>query len=260
MTAPGRTATRTTGGWPVVGTIAGVTIRALLARRRAALLLLLASLPVVLALLARLRGPSGDGAEQTAAALGLIVVTTLLPLIALVFGTAAIGAELEDGSAIHLLTKPVARWRIVAAKALAAVPVTAALAVGTTVVTGLLIGAGRGGVGVTVAYAVGVSVGSLVYVLVFLALSVLSSRALILGLAYVVVWEGGLSGLFAGTRVLSIRQYVNGIVAALDGSGAVPDALALPLLDSVVGALIVGIAAFVIATRRLEAHQIRTGD
>jgi ABC-2 type transport system permease protein len=244
----------------VVAAITGVTLRALLARRRAVLMVLLASLPVLLALLARLRGLSGNGADQTATTLGLLMVATLLPLIALVFGTAAIGAELEDGSAIHLLTKPVARWRIVAAKTLAAVPVTAALAVSATVVTGLLIGAGRGGVGVTVAYAVGVAVGSVLYVLVFLALSVISTRALILGLAYIAIWEGALAGLFAGTRVLSIRQHVNGIVAALDPSGAVPDASALPLVESVVGSVIVAVLAFGAATRALARHQIRSGD
>jgi ABC-2 type transport system permease protein len=244
----------------VILAIAAVTVRALLARRRALLLLLLAGLPALLALLVRLRGLSGSGDDQTASALGLMIVTTLLPLIALVFGTAAIGAELEDGSAIHLLTKPVARWRIVAAKALAAIPVTAALAIGSTVITGLLIGLGRGGEGVTLAYAVGVAVGSVLYVLVFLALSVISSRALIVGLAYTAIWEGALSGLFAGTRVFSIRQYVNGFVAALDGTGVVPDASALPIVTAILGSLVVAAAAFLIATRRLATHQVRSGD
>jgi ABC-2 type transport system permease protein len=256
--APARTAAN--GGNDALVAIAGVTVRSLLARRRAVLLLVLAGLPVLLGLLARLRGLAGDGAEQTAGALGLIIGTTLLPLIALVFGTAAIGAELEDGSAIHLLTKPVARWRIVAAKAVAAVPVTAALAVGSTVLTGLLVGLGRGGEPVTLAYAVGVAIGSLVYVLAFLALSVLTSRALILGLAYVAIWEGALAGLFEATRILSIRQYVNGIVAALDPTGAVADRAALPVASAVLGAAIVAVGAFVLATRALATHQVRGGD
>ena len=37
-----------------------------------------------------------------------LVVTTLLPLAALVYGTAALGAEIEDGTAVYLLSKPVA--------------------------------------------------------------------------------------------------------------------------------------------------------
>lgn len=249
-----------TGGWSVVAAIAGVTLRALLARRRAVLMLLLAAIPVLLAVLARLRGLEGDGARQTTNTLGPVVVATLLPLIALVFGTSAIGAELEDGSAIHLLTKPVSRWRIVAAKLLAAAPVTAALVVGTTLVTGLVIGAGRGGVEVTLAFAVGVAVGSVLYSVVFIALSVLTGRALILGLVYVAIWEGALSGLFEGTRILSIRQYVTAFVAALDASGTVLGASTLPLGSALVGTVVVAVVAFVVAVRRLESHQVRTGD
>jgi ABC-2 type transport system permease protein len=248
------------GATSVVAAITGVTVRALLARRRAALMLLLASLPILLGSVARVRGLSGSGAEQTATVLGSVVVATLLPLIALVFGTAAIGAELEDGTAIHLLTKPVARSRIVAAKGLAAAPVTAALLGATTVVTGLLIGAGRGGEALTLAYLVGVVVGSALYVLVFLALSVLTTRALIIGLAYIAIWEGALAGLFEGTRVLSIRQYVNAIVAALDPTGAVPDRSVLALPVALAGSVVVAVGAFILASRALARYQIRGGD
>ncbi len=38
-------------------------------------------------------------------------------------------------------------------------------------------------------------------------LSIVTSRALIAGLVYVFVWEGLINGLFAGTRLLSIRHY-----------------------------------------------------
>jgi ABC-2 type transport system permease protein len=248
------------GGWSVVWAITLVTLRALLARRRAVLMLLLAAIPVLLALLARLRGLDGNGARQVTATLGPVIVATLLPLISLVFGTSAIGAELEDGSAIHLLTKPVPRWRIVMAKVLAAAPVAAGLTVASTLVTGLLIGAGRGGINVTVAFAVGVAIGALIYVVVFIALSVLSSRALIVGLVYVAIWEGALAGLFEGTRALSIRQYVSAFIGAVNPAATVSNGTALPLSSAIVGAAVVVTVAFVVAVRRLESHQVRTGD
>ena len=37
-----------------------------------------------------------------------------MPLVALIFGTAAIGSEIEDGTAVYLIVKPIPRWRIVA--------------------------------------------------------------------------------------------------------------------------------------------------
>ncbi len=56
-----------------------------------------------------------------------LVIRTLLPLVALVFGTAALGSELDDGTAVYLLAKPIARWRIVAAKVIVAAGLAAAV-------------------------------------------------------------------------------------------------------------------------------------
>ena len=244
----------------MIRTIAAATARALLARRRAVLMVLLAALPVLFGLLARLRGPYGDPADQAVEILDPVVVGMLLPLLALVFGTAALGAELEDGSAIHLLTKPIARWRIVVAKVLATAPVTAVLVGGATLMTGLLIGGDRGAAGLTFVYTGAVIAGALVYVMLFVALSILTTRALIVGLAYVAVWEGMLAGLFEGTRVLSVRQYVIGIAAALDPSAAVGRAAPLEPVVAVAGAILVLAGSFLVAVRALERHEIASGD
>lgn len=242
----------------MIATIAGATARSLLARRRAVLMVLLAALPVLFGLVARLGGPLDDPVATAVAMIDRAVVGMLLPLVALVFGTAALGAELEDGSAIHLLTKPVARWRIVAAKVAAAAPVAAGLAGLSTLLAGLLIG-GSAGLGATAAYTLGVVVGAFLYTTVFVALSILTSRALIIGLVYVVVWEGMLAGLFEGTRVLSIRQYVGAVAAAVDPSGTVTGAALAPTAV-LLATLAVLVGAFAVAVRGLERHQISTGD
>lgn len=240
--------------------IASVTVRALLARRRALLMVLLAAVPVLIGLVARLRGVQGDPTLRTAEALEPLAVATVLPLVALVFGTAALGGEIEDGSAIHLLTKPVERWRIVAAKVLAAAPVTALLAGVSTLLAGLLIGGERGTAGVTLAFTAGVLVGSVLYATVFVALSVLTTRALFLGLAYVAIWEGAVAGLFEGTRVLSVRQYVMAVVRALDPSGATRSTDALAIETALPLAIVVLVAAFWIGVRRLRSYQLAAGD
>jgi ABC-2 type transport system permease protein len=244
----------------MIGTIAAVTLRSLLARRRAVMMLLLAAVPVLVGLLSVAGGRGGNAAEQVAGTLDAAIVATVLPLVALVFGTAAIGAELEDGSAIHLLTKPVARWRIVVAKTAAAILPTACLAGGAAVLTGLLVGGDRGGVPITLVYTLAVLVGAVLYVVLFVALSILTSRALIVGLAYVVVWEGMLGGLFEGTRVLSIRQYLVGIVGALDPAGVVGTVSPLAPATVVVCCLIVLAGSGLVAVRALERHQLQAGD
>ncbi len=244
----------------MIPTIATVSLRALLSRRRVLLMVLLAAAPVGVGLLARLRGLPGDPVERTAVIVEMMIVRTVLPLVALVFGTAVLGAELEDGTAVHLLTKPVARWRIIAAKIVAAAPATMLLTVGATFLTGLAVGGERGTLGVTAALCLAVAIGSLLYVVVSVALSVVTTRALIVGLVYGILWEGTLAGLFEGTRVLSIREYTMSIAAALDPAAVNPDVPTIAIATAVPAAVLVIVAGFAIATRRLAVYQIAAGD
>ena len=97
-----------------------------------------------------------------------------------------------------------------------AVAATVILVVPVTVVTGVLIG-GSGSLTTTLAFAIACAAGGAAYAAVFVALSSLTSRALIAGLIYVLLWEGALGGLLEGTRFLSIRQATLGLVAGLGG-------------------------------------------
>jgi len=236
----------------IFATIADVTLRALLGRRRTILMLLLAGVPVLLGILVR---AIGDGVRDVAATLDGIVIRVVLPLVALVFGTAALGSELEDGTAVHILTKPVRRSTIVLAKILVAGTLAAAMLVPSTILAGVLLGR-PGQLGVTFALAIGVLVGSYLYVAIFVALSVATSRGLIIGLGYALVWEGVLAGLLPGSQVFSVREYVRGIADILNPAAA----------DSIVGAgavlyaAVALVAATAIASVRLAAYEIRGSD
>ena len=63
-------------------------------------------------------------------------------------------------------------------------------------------------------------VGSVCYVSLFVALSLFTRRALLLGFGYVLIWEGALSNLLPGIANLSIRQYALGRGADLLRPGA----------------------------------------
>ena len=93
--------------------IARVTLRQLLGRRRTLLLVLLAALPVLLALAFRV---AGETAIQpfTRRVFDTISITILLPLVAILFGSGAFGAEIDDGTIVYLLAKPLSRWAVVA--------------------------------------------------------------------------------------------------------------------------------------------------
>jgi ABC-2 type transport system permease protein len=239
----------------VVVTIAAVTARALLGRRRTILMLLLAGAPVLLGLLVRLGG-TRPGARPSA--LDGLIVSSVLPLVALVFGTAALGSELDDGTAIHILTKPIPRWSIVVPKLAVAGGLTAVLLFPSTILAGILVGglASRE-LGMTFAFAIAVLIGSFVYSAIFVALSAATSRGLVIGLAYSLLWEGLLSGALKGTQLFSVREYIRGMASALAPRGSV---------ESVVGAygFVFAIVAIVIVTAlaswRLARYEIRAAE
>jgi ABC-2 type transport system permease protein len=240
--------------------IVAVTLRGLLGRRRTVLMLLLVALPVLIALLVRL----ADSRMDVDRILDAMLVRTVLPLVALVMGTAALGSELEDGTALYLIIKPVPRWRIVGAKMLVAAGLTVALIVPSAVLTGLLIGGTGPALQTTLAFAVAAAIGGSAYACAFVGLSAFTSRALVIGLAYTMIWEGVLSGLLEGTRFLSIRQATLGIASGLSGQPAAFVAAGDPgMVDPAPSVVIVGVAivaAFVLGSIRLARFEIRGAD
>jgi ABC-2 type transport system permease protein len=248
-----------TGGGSVIVTIAALTARSLLGRRRSLLLALLALLPIGIAVLVRLSGRAGTDEEIVTAIMDRLIVTTLLPIVALVFGTAALGAELEDGTAVFLLVKPIDRWRIVVAKLIVAIGLSVALVAPASFVAGAILGVGGTGLAGAIGAAVGTAIGATVYATVFFALSLVTGRALAIGLIYVLVWEGVLAGLLEGIRVLSIRQYTLAISAAITNPGVADPALLDARTALVLSVIAVAVAA-VIAVRRLASFEIGQAD
>jgi ABC-2 type transport system permease protein len=237
------------------GALVEVTLRGLLGRRRTLLMLLLVALPVVVGVIIRLAGGRADAPEI----LDTLVIRTVLPLVALVIGTATMGSEIEDGTAVYLLVKPIPRWRVALAKLLVAAGLTAVLIVPPVIVTGLLVGGlGPQSLAATFGFATAAIVGGAAYAVAFTVLGILTSRALVVGLAYTLLWEGVLAGLLEGTRFLSIRQATLGLAAALTGQDVGVYALALPV-SLLILAVVAG-GAFALATVALRRFQVRAGD
>lgn len=238
--------------------IAQATARAVLGRRRVLLLLMLASVPLLVALLARDRG--GDPSQVAAQTLDLLVIRAVLPISALVLGTAVLGTELEDGTAVFLLTSPIARWRIVAAKLAVAAAGTALIAGSSGLLAGLLVATDDRSLALVGPTVLGIVVGGIVYAAVFMAASLVTTRALIIGLLYTLVWEGGLASLFAGTRLLSVRQYVLAIVDAIAAPTGRPFGETLGLGTVAPLALAVFVLSVAVAVDRLRSWEVSPAD
>jgi ABC-2 type transport system permease protein len=240
-------------------TVAGITLRQLLSRRRTLLLLALGAVPVLLALAYRLSGEASDDADALQWTMGMLEylgMVTVMPLIALIFGTGAIGGELEDGTAVHLLTKPVPRWQVGLAKYVVAAACAAALAAIPILLAGLL---GANEASAAIGYAIGAAIGAAVYVAIFIAVSLITSRSFVIGLGYVLIWEGLLAGLFAGIASLSVRQYAISFAQNItDGLSSVANDVEprVAIGAAIIGAVVVTVAALAIGLRRLSRLEI----
>jgi ABC-2 type transport system permease protein len=126
----------------MTATLAALTLRALLNRRRTLLLGLIGALLVLVAAIYRIGGPgAGESLDFTGSLLADFGIGALLPLVAVIVGTAALGSELDDGTIVYLLAKPVPRPLIVAVKLVVAWAVTGLL-VGLPILLAGTIGAG----------------------------------------------------------------------------------------------------------------------
>jgi ABC-2 type transport system permease protein len=232
-------------------TIAWITARGLFGRRR---FLLLFPLPVLLlGLVAIGRGTGVSASDWGPGVLVGLGVAVMLPIVALVVGAGVLGSEIEDGTAVHILTKPLPRREIILAKLAVAAAVTAVSTAIPMFVAGALTDSVRLGIGL----AAGTALGAVTYSALFLALSLLSRRPVLIGLAYIMIWEGLLTNLLSGTRVLSVQQYTIAVADKIADTDLLTGRVSVPV--SVVMAAVLIVAGTVLAIDRLRSFTL-TGE
>lgn len=233
-------------------TIAGLTFRALLGRRRALLLLPMPVLLIGLTLLARLQSAHVD--EWGPIVLGQLGVGVILPLTALIVGSSVLGLEIEDGTITHILTKPLPRHEIILAKLLVAWAATTVTTALPLAVAGAIAGGGATAAGAGIAAAIG----ALAYSAIFLALSLLTRRPVAIGLVYLVIWENLLVKFVSGTKVLSVNQYTLTLAHGISRNDVLPDTGMSTVVAAVLAAVFV-VGGVWLATDRLRSFSL-TGE
>jgi ABC-2 type transport system permease protein len=229
-------------------TIARLTLRGLLGRRRFLLLLPLPALVVGLALLAEAFGATpAEWGPPVLVGLGFAVV---LPVMSLVVGASVLGSEIDDGTVVHVLAKPLPRREIVFAKLVVAVGVTTVTVGAGLALAGLVAGSGR----LVLGLLAGTALGALAYSAVFLVLSLLTRRPVLVGLVYVMVWEGLLTNWVSGTRVLSIQHYAISLADQVAGTTLFTGSLSVQVALAM--AAVVTVGATVLAVDRLKSFSV----
>jgi ABC-2 type transport system permease protein len=234
-------------------TIAMITTRGLLGRRRIWLLVPLPLLLIGLTLLVKAFGP--EPAEWGEGIIGGLGFSGVLPVIALIIGTGVLGSEIDDGTITHILSKPISRAEIIFTKLGVATGVTAIFAGIPLFIVGLIAGEPP----LAFALFVGAVIGSLAYCSLFVMMSVLTRRPVLVGLAYVVLWEGVLGNILTGTQKLSIQQYVQAIVDWLAPTELLHGNVAVPLSCVMAGLFIVASSAYAVQRLRTLSVAGETG-
>src|SRR6266849_9122580 len=248
-------------------TVAWITLRATLSRKRALLFALPALILILLTV--ALRASRAPMRPWPSHVLGTFGFSVLIPLTALIIGTSVLGAEIDDGSIIHLLATPVRRSSVVLTKFAVATGLTMLFAAVPELIAALIAGGGSasspagdaaGLVSISTSkLAIGLFVGALacsvIYNAVFVMVSVATTRAIAVGLLYVLVWEVLLSNFVSGVRLLSVSHYGLGIA-----NGFVNDAdlqAGLGVLTAVIMGAIVTAVALALAVNLLSSFTLK---
>lgn len=230
-----------------------LTLRQLLTRGRLLVLVGLALLPPLLTLLYTLSSSRTDPQTFLVGSYTSLVYGVVAPVTALVFAAAALGSEVEDGTIVYLLLKPVPRWQIVVSKLIVTVAVIAVFVTLSIYAAALVVDRGVGEAHVAFAFALGAALGGAAYAAIFSYLGLITSRALIAGLLYVFIWEGLVTTLFRGARNFSVRAYMGGLA---DAFSTLPDDVFQGQLSG--GRALLGCLIVVVLFSLLAVHRLRT--
>jgi ABC-2 type transport system permease protein len=239
-------------------TIARLTWRSLLGRRRALLLLILPAMLLILAVMVRIF--QGADPEHASLLLGIFAVPFLIPLLGLIAGTGSIGPEIDDGSIVYVLAKPLSRYTIILTKLVVAVVVMIAFGSLPILVAGFILANGEANV--AIGYAVGSVAAGITYVALFLLLGVITRNAVVTGLLYVLVWESAVGSFVPGAQALSVQQWGMSVAEKIVGARAEELNVTSPvaLTTAVVLLLVLSLGATGYAGYRLRSIRLTSDE
>lgn len=178
---------------------------------------------------------------------GLIL---LAPVVSLVFASSTFGDLNDDKNLVYLWLRPVPRLHVVIAAAASSLTICLPLVAIPLVAASAL--AGKGDAALIGGTAVASLVAVVGYVGLFTTLGLRFRRALVWGIAYILLWEGFIASAGKTASKLALRAYTRSIVSEYTGVGLKLADLALPV--AIVVPIAVSALALLYASRRL-AHQ-----
>jgi ABC-2 type transport system permease protein len=215
----------------------GIVLRQLITRGRIAALVLVGAVVTGIAIAVGASADRSDPVETGVRLISDLGFTTLVPIVALVFASAALGDMREDGTLVYLWLRPMDRWPIVVGAWLASITVSLPLTLVPLTASAVAV---DGGSDLVVATIVAGVVGVIAYSALFVLVGLLLKNAIVWGLGYVLIWEGIVAAFGSFAARLAIRGYTRSILTAITdidldlGDLSLGVGVAVPLVASVV--------------------------
>lgn len=200
----------------IAETIFILAIRQSISIRRVAVLLILAAIPLVIAVISTLLGTDWDG-EVTQGFVQGLIFNTGLPLIALIVAAPVFADEIEDRTLTNLMLSPISRWQISIPKMLAAAAIVAVPLAVSTFVSVLLI-FDEDTYSAAIIGALGIVIGALAFTSLFAFVGTLTTRAVVFGIVYVFGFEALISSAIPGLKYVSISGNTLSILQELNST------------------------------------------
>ena len=242
-------------------TIFAVSARGLLAGRRWLLAAGLDVIYLIVAVVLALAATDEPSQRYSMDLFRTLALPVLLPFVALIFSSDALGSEVEDRTLIYLTLRPVPSLAIALAKYLACFVVTVAAVWVALVPAWLVLGGLTGPGGLLPALAIGSALGALAYTAFFLLLGLFLRRALLIGAVYILLWETAIAALSNGAAHLSIQFYALAVArGVLHADYLIPDDVLSPLpslATSVIVLIVASAVALWFTTRWLRRVELK---
>jgi len=165
--------------------------------------------------------------------------------------SAALGDFVDDRTLVYMWLRPVPRWQISLGAAIASIGTALPLVVIPVTLAAYL---GSGDPTVAAGAAAASAVATLGYAGLFLALGFKVRRALVWGLAYILIWEGFLARAVSFCATLSISVYSRSLFAHI-ADGKLPRHAATTTA-ALIWPPIVAIAAVALTARWLQTTEV----
>ncbi|MEO8361201.1 MAG: ABC transporter permease [Vicinamibacteria bacterium] len=206
--------------WGATRDVFFISIERMLPRPRSFWVFTLLSLPVFFGVLLRIYAPAGmplTGFELYGIVVALFFVRNLLPLVALLFGSALISDSVDSKTLTYFLTRPISRLSIFMGEFAAYMVTVLTLTVPCVVLTYLVlcVGSPQGvGFGATdlVQDLAACALTLFTYGAVFALLGVSLKRPLIPGLLFLFVWEGFVANFPGDAPNYTLSAYARSLI------------------------------------------------